>query len=87
METAKRSPEKADSEERVQIEAQRQAFDLTWGLRKIGPAIESFRLSFNVTEWSHDEVGLAGMIARSEHSLIRAKSFIGVFSSRKSADL
>ena len=48
------------SEEQIQIEAQRQAFDLTWGLRRIGPAIESFRLSFNVTQWSHDEVGVAG---------------------------
>ncbi len=48
------------AEERVQIEAQRQAFDLTWGLRRIGPAIESFRLSLNVTQWSHDEVGVAG---------------------------
>ena len=54
------SEEPGSSEERVQIEAQRQAFDLTWGLRNIGPAIESFRLSFNVTEWSHDEVGVAG---------------------------
>ena len=48
------------SEEQIQIEAQRQAFDLTWGLRRIGPAIESFRLSLNVTQWSHDEVGVAG---------------------------
>ncbi len=54
------SEEPGSSNERVQIEAQRHAFDLTWGLRKIGPAIESFRLSFNVTEWSHDEVGVAG---------------------------
>jgi len=54
------SEEAGSSNERVQIEAQRQAFDLTWGLRKIGPAIESFRLSFNVTEWSHDEVGVTG---------------------------
>jgi len=50
----------AGNEERVQIEAQRQAFDLVWGLRRIGPAIESFRLSLNVTQWSHDEVGVAG---------------------------
>ena len=48
------------SEERIQIEAQRQAFDLTWGLSRIGPAIESFRLSLNVTQWSHEEVGVAG---------------------------
>ena len=48
------------SEERVQIEAQRQALDFTWGIRQIGPAIESFRLSLNVTQWSHDEVGVAG---------------------------
>ena len=48
------------AEERIQIEARRQALDLTWGLRRIGPAIESFRLSINVTQWSHDEVEVAG---------------------------
>ena len=49
----------AEGEERIQIEAQRQAFDVTWGLRKIGPAIESFRLSLNATQWAHDEVEVA----------------------------
>ena len=76
------------SEERVQIEAQRQALDFTWGLRQIGPAIESFRLSLNVTQWSHDEAGISGS-TRAVGTRFEQGQFIyrGVFEQEKRGPL
>ena len=76
------------SEERVQIEAQRQALDFTWGLRQIGPAIESFRLSLNVTQWSHDEVAISGS-TRAAGTRFEQGQFIyrGVFEQEKRGPL
>ncbi len=45
---------------RVQLEAERFVSRFTWGRRKIGPAIETFRLSLSLTDWRHDEVDIAG---------------------------
>ena len=46
--------------ERIQLEAERFVSRFTWGRRKIGPAIEAFRLSLSWTDWRHDEVEVAG---------------------------
>ncbi len=51
--------EKEDAR-RVQLEAERFVSRFTWGRRKIGPAIEVFRLSLSLTDWRHDEVDIAG---------------------------
>ena len=45
---------------RVQLEAERFVSRFTWGRRRIGPAIEAFRLSLSLTDWAHDEVEVAG---------------------------
>ena len=45
---------------RVQLEAERFVSRFTWGRRRIGPAIETFRLSLSLTDWRHDEVEVAG---------------------------
>ena len=42
--------------ERVTLDSRRQNYRVNWGLTNLGPAIESFGLKLNYTEWSHDEI-------------------------------
>ena len=42
--------------ERVALESRRSSYRVNWGLRDLGPAIESFRLKLSYVDWQHDEI-------------------------------
>ena len=46
--------------ERIGIDARRAAYRFNWGLRNLGPAIESFTLRLSFTDWQHEEVEFFG---------------------------
>jgi len=42
--------------ERISIDARRWSLQGNWGVRELGPAIESFTLKLSYTDWRHNEV-------------------------------
>ena len=42
--------------ERVELDARRENYRLSWGLRKLGPVIQDFKLRLNYSRWRHEEV-------------------------------
>ncbi len=71
--------------ERVQLEADRQAYQFNWGVKNVGKSLESFTLRLNYTRWRHDEVEiLEGGLHRPGTSFDN-KQFIyrGVFEQRR----
>jgi iron complex outermembrane receptor protein len=54
------SAEEHAGDERIQLEARREAYEFSWTFKGLGPAIEQFRLKLSQTLWNHDEVEIAG---------------------------
>ena len=80
--------EVSETEERIQLEAERFVSRFTWGRRKISPAIEAFRLSLSLTDWRHDEVEVAGA-ERTIETQFAQQQFVyrGVFEQAKRGPL
>ncbi len=76
--------EKRDAE-RVQLEAQRRAYQFNWGVKNPARSFENFVLRLNYTRWRHDEVEVLPGALRRVGTSFDNKQFIyrGVFEQRK----
>jgi len=76
--------EESDAE-RVQLEAQRRAYQFNWGVKNPACSFENFALRLNYTRWRHDEIEVLPGAPRRAGTSFDNKQFIyrGVFEQRK----
>ncbi len=87
--TAFHADEDEEDVERIALASQRQNYRFNWGLNNLGPAIASFALKLNYTDWQHDEVEFFADGSQAIGTAFTNDQFVyrGVFEQRKSGSL